>query len=154
MNRDIPLFQSSAVDRYQNCQFQSFAFDSKTLQIFDTRNALLDDICMNGVAAVLQALFVRDPSRGVFAERCAIFSTHDLNRIRYKAPDADLWRSTYQKEFWLKDTWILPIHRPSDCHWVLAVIYLPCKEVHLFDSFASISSWKRDIEVMSLNSRL
>ncbi|KAF8911109.1 hypothetical protein CPB84DRAFT_1657462, partial [Gymnopilus junonius] len=84
------------------------------------------------------------------AEHCAIFLTYDLNRIWYKALDAELWRSTYSKVFWSKLVWIVPIHRPSECHWVLAVVHLQLQEVHLFDSLAWRSSWRRDIPDISV----
>lgn len=129
------------------CQFQTFNFDDRDMRILDTRNALLNDICMNGLAIALQALFLRDPTHSAAAERCAIFSTYDLNRIRYKAPDTELWRSTYRRDFWSKPVWIVPIHRPSQCHWVLAVVYHQLHEVHLFDSLAGRSSWLRDAQV-------
>lgn len=103
---------------------------------------------MNGLPSLLQALFNRDPQHTISASRCVIFSTYDLNRIRYKATDAELWRNTYRREFWTKDIWILPIHRRSECHWVLAVIYLQHKEVHIFDSLAGKASWHRDIQVL------
>lgn len=112
------------------------------------KSGLLNDGCMNGLPALLQEIFVAAPQYQDSASRCAIFSTYDLHRIRYKAPDAELWRNTYRREYWTKDTWIIPIHRRSECHWVLAVLYLQRREVHIFDSLAGKAAWRQDIQVM------
>lgn len=133
--------------RYLERRWGSFRFEQKELQMLDSGLALLNDICLNGLAAVLQGLFKWDPNRGHYAHQVAIFSTYDLNRIRYQAPDTELWRNTCRAEYWSKETWILPIHRQSERHWVLAVIYPKRREIHLFDSLARNSSWSRDIKV-------
>lgn len=131
----------------RNRFYGSFKFEQKELQILDTRHALLNDICVNGLAALLQGLFMLDPDRGHYASRCALFSTYELNRIRYKASDTELWRNIRRTEYWTKDIWILPIHRPSEHHWVLAVIYPIRGEVYLYDSFAKKYSWGKEIMV-------
>lgn len=141
------ILTTSGGERYQRRRFGSFIFDEKELSVFDTPNALLNDICLNGSAAILQDLFVRHPDKGSLAACCAIFSTYDLNKIRYNASDAELWRNTHRTEFWSKDIWVVPIHRRLQCHWVLAIIYLQRREVHLFDSFALTSSWMQDVKV-------
>jgi Ulp1 family protease len=80
----------------------------------------------------------------------AIFSTHDLPRIRYNAIDDMLWRNTSWTRYWEKDVWVLPIHRPSNVgHWVLCVIYFSRKELHLFDSLAEWKPWRHDVKVGS-----
>jgi hypothetical protein len=85
------------------------------------------------------------------AEQYAILSTHDLPRIRYNAPDDVLWRNMSWTSYWTKEVWILPIHRPSDVgHWVLCIIHLRSKELHLFDSFAERKPWKSDTKVREL----
>ncbi|KIM68029.1 hypothetical protein SCLCIDRAFT_20492 [Scleroderma citrinum Foug A] len=58
--------------------------------------------------------------------------------------------------FWTKDTWILPIHRPSPVgHWVLCITHLPHRELCLFDSLAEEKGWPADIEgVMKLITQL
>lgn len=108
---------------------------------------LLNDVCINGSAALLQHFFSSMADYSVAATQCAIFSTHDMSRVQYKVSDPDLWRSIKSTTYWTKDIWILPIHRPHDRHWVLAVIYLQSQEVHLFDSFVGQRQWQIDIEV-------
>ncbi|KIJ57552.1 hypothetical protein HYDPIDRAFT_104106, partial [Hydnomerulius pinastri MD-312] len=78
----------------------------------------------------------------------AIFSTHDLPRIRYNASDDVLWRNTSWTKYWEKSIWILPIHRPSPCgHWVLCTIDLTSQRLFLFDSLAEQRPWKNDVQV-------
>ncbi|KAG1770194.1 hypothetical protein EDD22DRAFT_977211 [Suillus occidentalis] len=86
----------------------------------------------------------------------AIFSTHDLPRICYNAVDDILWRNTSWTRYWEKDVWVLPIHRPANVgHWVVCVIYLSRKELHLFDSLAEQKPWKHDVkDIMKLVCRL
>ncbi|KAG2737948.1 hypothetical protein P692DRAFT_201732194, partial [Suillus brevipes Sb2] len=81
---------------------------------------------------------------------CAILSTHDLPRIRYNAPDEVIWRQCSWTQYWERDIWVLPIHRPSHIgHWVFCAIYLPSKEFHLFDSLGDQKHWKHDVKVCS-----
>ncbi|KJA14937.1 hypothetical protein HYPSUDRAFT_106807, partial [Hypholoma sublateritium FD-334 SS-4] len=63
----------------------------------------------------------------------------------YQASDSELWRSTHHHKFWEKDVWIIPIHRQTERHWVLAVLYLQHSEVHVFDSLAGNALWNEDI---------
>ncbi|KAF9479003.1 hypothetical protein BDN70DRAFT_807721 [Pholiota conissans] len=129
--------------------FQAYGLGADELRILTKTNALLNSSCINGLSALLQRLFTRDPLHSAAANRCVIFSTYDLVRIDYKASDAELWRNTYRTEFWSKDTWIIPIHRQSQCHWVLAVVYLSSGRIHLFDSLAGRVS-QRDIRNISI----
>ncbi|KAF8178009.1 hypothetical protein BJ912DRAFT_856565, partial [Pholiota molesta] len=129
---------------------EPYHLSNSELQILNTKDALLDDICINGLSTFLHELFTRDPHHHASASRCAIFSTYELIRIRYKAPDVELWKSTYRHNFWTKDIWIVPIHRRSECHWVLAIVYLQRREVHLFDSLAGRASWNRDVQSVSV----
>ena len=133
-------------------QSQGFDLGPTELQILSSKDSLLNDICINGLSKLLQALFIRDSWHQTSAGRCAIFSTYDLNRIRYQASDHELWRSTRRLNFWERDIWIIPVHRRTENHWVLAVLYLQHKEVHVFDSLAVRASWDQDIKVfLTLN---
>jgi hypothetical protein len=68
--------------------------------------------------------------------------------VRYNASDDEVWRRTSGSAYWLKDLWILPIHRPRPVeHWVLCVISPHTRELLLFDSFAECRLWKREIKV-------
>ncbi|KAG2156682.1 uncharacterized protein EDB93DRAFT_1238950 [Suillus bovinus] len=136
------------------------AQDGFPCQLFDARDqsflaqptARLNDTCINGCAALLYSEILATSQM----RPCAIFSTHDLPRIRYNASDEILWRNTAWTSFWDKDVWILPIHRPSPVgHWVLCAIYIPTKELHLFDSLAERRPWKNDVkDIMNLIARL
>lgn len=128
-------------------RLHAYDLGNEELQILNTRDGLLNDICINGLPALLQALFIRDPRHHNSASRCVVFSTYDLYRIRYKASDAELWRSTYRREFWSKAVWIIPIHRRTENHWVMAVLHLERREVHLYDSFGRRPAWHQDVQV-------
>ncbi|KAH7918047.1 hypothetical protein BV22DRAFT_974300, partial [Leucogyrophana mollusca] len=79
---------------------------------------------------------------------CAVLSTHDLVRVRYNASDAELWRQMHRTQYWLKETWIIPIHRPSSVgHWVLCVANCSMRQLHLFDSYAERKMWRGDVKV-------
>lgn len=134
--------------RQPSSQSQAYHLSNSELQILNTKDTLLDNICINGLSTFLHELFTRDPQHHASASRCTIFSTYELIRICYKAPNVELWKSTYWHEFWAKDIWIVPIHRQSECHWVLAIVYLQHWEVHLFDSLAGMASWNRDVQVL------
>ncbi|KAG1879878.1 hypothetical protein F4604DRAFT_1923085 [Suillus subluteus] len=136
------------------------AQDGFPYQVFEPRDqsflaqptARLNDTCINGCAALLYSEILMNSH----VWPCAIFSTHDLPRIRYKASDEILWWNTVWTSFWDKDVWILPIHRPSPVgHWVFCAIYISTKELHLFDSLAERRPWKNDVkDIMNLIARL
>jgi len=132
--------------KYANRRYGNDWFSEKELRILDSSTALLNDTCINGGAVILHRLFSNNNSE----PRCAIFSTHDLTRIRYKALDQELWKKVKHTEYWKKNVWIIPIHRRRQVHWVLAVAYLQSGEVHLYDSFAGKVQWKNDIPVCGL----
>ncbi|KAF8119588.1 hypothetical protein EV363DRAFT_1409925 [Boletus edulis] len=77
----------------------------------------------------------------------AVFSTHHLTHIRYRASDHVLWKSTAYTKFWTKSTWIIPIHRPLSAHWVLCIARVSRRELQLFDSLGEPKPWRSDIEV-------
>ncbi|PPQ97512.1 hypothetical protein CVT26_006536, partial [Gymnopilus dilepis] len=136
-SEEAMVFEPGIVKRH----FGAFVFDGRDLQIFDTPDAPLNDICLDGSVAVLQDLFVRDPINGNFAQGCAIFSTHDLNRVRYNLTSICGGIPT---------DWSFGGRMKSVSRWVLAVIYLRRREVYLFDSLAQQATWKRDMEDISV----
>jgi hypothetical protein len=83
------------------------------------------------------------------SRRCAILSTFDLPRVRYKISDDDLWRHlSRNSSYWLNDIWIIPIHRAHPVeHWVLATVYLPSSQLFLFDSIGARKPWRTDVKV-------
>lgn len=114
-------------------------FDPKDIACLSSPTACLNDMCINGCAALLYSQLK------VPTVDCAILSTYDLPRIRNNAPDELIWRNTSWTCYWEKNVWILPIHRPSDVgHWVICIIYFRTKELHLFDSLAEQEPWEND----------
>ncbi|EIW84350.1 hypothetical protein CONPUDRAFT_50174 [Coniophora puteana RWD-64-598 SS2] len=120
-------------------------FDVEALEILESPTALLDDVCINGCATLLYHACHTPNSHQI-----AIFSTHDLVRIREECPDDILWRQTRWMSYWQKDVWIIPIHRPEGGgHWVLCIAHLSSRKYHLFDSLAGRAGWRKDVEVVS-----
>lgn len=114
---------------------------------FISPTCMLNDECINGGALLLQSHFIDEFG----SSDVALFSTHDLVRVRYGATDEDLWRCAKRSEYWKKGTWVLPIHRKDAHHWVLCVIYPERKQLHLIDSFAERRGWFSDIKVCDIS---
>ena len=112
---------------------------------------MLNDICLNGCAQVLKHFFDRDPMFSAASRRCALFTSHDLVRARYKATDKELWRIMSPSQYWDKDVWILPIHRPRQLHWVLCVAYPKYGTVLLYDSLVGQHLWSNDLKVIEID---
>ncbi|KAJ7078554.1 hypothetical protein B0H15DRAFT_1000961 [Mycena belliarum] len=125
-------------------------------QPFQCPTGRLNGFGLNGVAASLQRLY-SDPysPTKAFAEQCAVLSTYDLPCVRYKGSDPDLWRRVEHTRYWEKPVWLIPIHRPTEEHWVLVVVIVPRQELFFFDSMASRGGWRRDLrDVMVLVTRM
>ena len=133
--------------KYANQKFGADWFTEADLWRFDSPTSLLNDMGIDGSAFILQQLFSGHPLYHHSAQWCAIFSMHALSQVHYKAADPILWRHTQCAEYWWKDIWIIPIHRPWQMHWVLAIAHLRASEVYLYDSFAGRNEWKKDIPV-------
>ena len=124
-------------------------FGSRELEIMRSLDARLNDDCINGIAHLFQYIFsLSTDATSAATHRCALFSTHDLLMVRYNASDEELWRRTHASQFWLKDVWIIPIHRryPVE-HWVLAYVRPYMRQIFYFDSFAETAPWKRETQV-------
>ncbi|KAJ7091547.1 hypothetical protein B0H15DRAFT_778059, partial [Mycena belliarum] len=115
-------------------------------QPFRCPTGRLNGFGLNGVAASLQRVY-SDPfsPTKAFADQCAVLSTYDLPCVRYKGSDPDLWRRVAHTQYWEKPLWLIPIHRPSEEHWVLVVVVVPRRELFFFDSMASRGGWRRDL---------
>lgn len=109
---------------------------------------------MNSGSALLQSyLSASTLPSSITSQQCAILSTYELVRVRYNASDEDLWRNVRNTSYWLRDIWILPIHRTAPAeHWVLCVIYSKTHELFVFDSFAVQKPWRQDLKVIPPNS--
>ncbi|KAJ7830384.1 hypothetical protein B0H13DRAFT_2433725 [Mycena leptocephala] len=112
--------------------------------------------CLNAVAGTLGAFFSRpDSPCRLEAANCAVLSTVDLHRIRFNFSDTEVWRFLKPTMFWEKTTWLLPIHRRAEEHWVLAVIPVYQRRVFIFDSITSKSGWRGDLkDIMTLITRM
>jgi Ulp1 family protease len=126
-----------------------FEFYPTDIDRLRSSTAMLNDVCINSTAALLQRLWSRpgDVSED-HSRRCAVFSTFDLLMARSEVPPRDMYRRTAKLDYWKKDIWILPIHRATpEKHWVMCVICIRSRELFLFDSLADSSPWKREISM-------
>ncbi|KAJ2934568.1 hypothetical protein H1R20_g2518, partial [Candolleomyces eurysporus] len=120
-----------------------FNKDKEMKQLSD-RYSRLNDECIVGISTMMQ----QQMGNQTQARRCAIFSSHDLNLARYDVNDSLFWRRMHPSRYFEKDVWILPIHRPTQEHWVAAVIIPYARQIFLFDSLAGERLWKRDIPII------
>jgi Ulp1 family protease len=113
----------------------------------------LNDLCMNGLAALLQAVLSESGDVGHKASGCAIFSSYDLVTIqdrgsKHTQASERLWARAAPLTYWAKVVWIIPINRKDPCgHWVLAVVLHRSSRLLLFDSLNDSSSWQDEIPV-------
>ncbi|KAJ7632871.1 hypothetical protein FB45DRAFT_746128, partial [Roridomyces roridus] len=123
-----------------------------------SRTQRLNGFGLNGVAASLDTIFANawiSPNTAANAATCAVFSTYDLPRIRYKCSDTELWRFVAPLKYWGKRLWLIPIHRQAEEHWVFAVVSVPDRRIFFFDSLSQRQGWRRDIrDIMVLITRL
>ncbi|KAJ7684055.1 hypothetical protein B0H17DRAFT_842052, partial [Mycena rosella] len=78
---------------------------------------------------------------------CAVFSTHELRRVRYKCTDDVLWKHAHPTKFWEKPLWLIPIHRIEEEHWVLAFVDVGHQQILFFDSLGVQGhGWRQDIQ--------
>ena len=125
----------------------SIQFSSREIDILSDQRAWLNDVCINGSAALLQNFFSAPTAPSfVHSHRCAILSTFVLVNIRKNAANDALWDLVKTTQYWSKDVWILPIHRKQPLHWVLCCISCRTHEIFLFDSLAERQPWVDDIQ--------
>ncbi|PPR07291.1 hypothetical protein CVT24_007353 [Panaeolus cyanescens] len=148
--------ESLTVAAFNTRRRRRAVFEKRELEILSSKTAMLNDGCLNGCASLLQELQATSISITHTAPSthlqttCAVFSTFDLVDIKSEADDFKLWRNVKRTEYWAKDTWILPIHRPEEMHWVLCIAYPATKQMHLFDSMGfDATSWRRDLKHIS-----
>ncbi|KAF7967404.1 hypothetical protein HWV62_34409 [Athelia sp. TMB] len=128
-------------------------FETEMFRRFLSPTAMLDDESVNGAAILLQTHYLRFEFAA--AASTAILTTHDLVRGRFNAADDQLWRNAKNSQYWSKNVWLLPIHRPDAHHWVLCIVYPDEKKIHLFDSFAEQKPWHAEVKIiMNLVARL
>ncbi|KIK80791.1 hypothetical protein PAXRUDRAFT_36082 [Paxillus rubicundulus Ve08.2h10] len=123
--------------------FPQLSFELPDILMLVCPTDRINGVCINGCIPLLfSALKIPE------VHHFAVFSTHDLTRIQYNAPDEILWKATTWTLFWSKDLWIIPIHRPSlISHWVVCIAYFSCKELQLFDSLGEQKPCPADMQV-------
>ncbi|KAF7301143.1 hypothetical protein MIND_00678700 [Mycena indigotica] len=105
----------------------------------------LNNFCINGVAtAIMKTLLTPED-----LSRSALLDTLDLHRVQYGSDDAVLWHHLAPTEYWCKPLWLIPVHRRSQQHWVLAVVSVEEKLVFFYDSFAEVEGWEADFKDIS-----
>ncbi|KAG1722374.1 uncharacterized protein EDB91DRAFT_1240225 [Suillus paluster] len=125
---ELPKFKSRTIMSPTHSSHVSDLY----IKLLCSPTACLNNMCINSCAALLYSE-LKAPTLS-----CTIFSTHNLLRIRYNAPNDIIWWNVSWTRYWEKDVWVLPIHQPSDSigHWVICVIHVFNKELHLFDSLS------------------
>ncbi|KAJ6533961.1 hypothetical protein DFH09DRAFT_1405699 [Mycena vulgaris] len=115
----------------------------------ESRTGRLTGFTINALAGALLNIFGHPTSpNAMHANQCAIISTYDLVRVRYKASDNDLWRNIHHSRYWEKSLWLIPIHRVEEEHWVLTVVDVSRQQILFFDSLGVRGGgWRRDIRV-------
>ncbi|KAJ6522075.1 hypothetical protein DFH09DRAFT_938576 [Mycena vulgaris] len=105
----------------------------------ESRTGRLTGFTINALAGALLNIFGHPTSpNAMHANQCAILSTYDLVRVRYKASDNDLWRNIHHSRYWEKSLWLIPIHRVEEEHWVLAVVDVSRQQILFFDSLGMV----------------
>jgi len=127
---------------------KAYLFQANELKILQSKKGKLNDMCINGLAAIIQHTLSQAPEYSSSSSNHALFTTFDMHRIHYKVQDIDLWRNTKSLQFWSKNIWIIPIHRPEQEHWVLAVLCIDTSRIFFYDSLAQNTLWQKDTQVM------
>lgn len=125
--------------------------EASDLQRVESSTGRLTGCGLNALAAALLNFFSHptSPDAGS-ANKCAVLSTYDLVRIRYKASDDVLWKKVHPTKFWDKQLWLIPIHHVDEEHWVLVVVDVSSQQVLFFDSLGGKGRWRQDIRVCVL----
>ena len=109
---------------------------------------------MNGIGAALQNIFVAEKTRAneptpaaLHVASCALLSTHDLPRVQGSTSDEFLWSRLEPTAYWEKSTWLIPIHRPGQEHWVFVAADVRNLRLYFFDSLGAREHWNSDLHV-------
>jgi hypothetical protein len=127
---------------------QDIEMEASDLARIESPTGRLTGFAINAFTAAFLNLCAGYPQLAETANRCAVFSTYDLLRVRYRASDDELWRHTHCTKFWDKHYWLIPIHRIQEEHWVLAVVIIHEQQIFFFDSLGVQGrGWRPDIRV-------
>ncbi|KAG6376561.1 hypothetical protein JVT61DRAFT_1537 [Boletus reticuloceps] len=140
---EIALIRTDSATRVLP-EMEGFAhgfLEPEDITMLASPTSCINDVCLNsGISLLFSAIHTHTSIPNCYA----VFTTYDLPHARYKN-DPELWRAMKHTQFWTKDLWILPIHRPG--HWVLCITDLSRCELRLFDSLAEESPWRKDVNV-------
>ncbi|KAJ7573823.1 hypothetical protein C8J56DRAFT_1065738 [Mycena floridula] len=142
LKRLEPVLEPDAPVARRLPQVKAISLTTSDLDILRTPDAWLNSGCIDTLGAWIQILLAKSSQT---AQHCAIFSTLVFPKAA-AGRDLLLWTLIRDSEYWSKDIWIIPIHRPSEHHWVLAVAIRSQMKLYLYDSFAGdLASWSDDI---------
>ncbi|KAJ7578925.1 hypothetical protein C8J56DRAFT_797027 [Mycena floridula] len=142
LKRLEPVLEPDAPVARRLPQVKAISLTTSDLDILRTPDAWLNSGCIDTLGAWIQILLAKSSQT---AQHCAIFSTLVFPKAA-AGRDLLLWTLIRDSEYWSKDIWIIPIHRPSEHHWVLAVTIRSQMKLYLYDSFAGdLASWSDDI---------
>ncbi|KAF9031576.1 hypothetical protein BJ165DRAFT_1358214 [Panaeolus papilionaceus] len=126
--------------------------DCGDLQILKSHSDLLNDVCLNGCAEIIQRSLNNSSAatEALNAQQSLQLTGSDTNKELEQA----LWKNSKRTSYWSKEAWILPIHRPgldgNTGHWVLCVAYPRKETIYLYDSFAERRPWETEAKDVSL----
>lgn len=128
---------------------QNISLETSDIDRIQSHTGRLTGFAVNGLAAALLNMLGDPESPDTrHANRCAVLSTYDLRRVRYKASDDELWRHLHRTKYWDKQIWLIPIHRVEEEHWVFAAVDVEHEQILFFDSLGVRGrGWRQDIRV-------
>ncbi|KAJ8474914.1 hypothetical protein ONZ45_g15786 [Pleurotus djamor] len=127
--------------------FKTFFFFHHYPEIFHLERLMnpcgwLNAACINSLTLHLSLAIPTAPNY-------AVFDTYTLVHVASKVSDEAMWESISGTRFWEKTVFIIPIHRPSQSHWVLSVVRLQTRTYDVFDSFGEPTHWQSDLKLVS-----
>ncbi|KAL0572368.1 hypothetical protein V5O48_009603 [Marasmius crinis-equi] len=121
-----------------------YIFGREEFHRLDDAKARLDDDCVNYCAALLQHQF--------HGQDYSMLSTYTVPELLKPGQQTDTaWRTIRISEYWMKDTWLVPIHSRAMEHWAIAVVKGKTREIYMFDSLSSrefLNSWYQQIRLV------
>ncbi|KAJ8469462.1 hypothetical protein ONZ45_g16881 [Pleurotus djamor] len=121
---------------------RNLGFDKTDLERLMDPYGWLNAACINSLNLHLSLAIPTAPDY-------AIFDTYALVHVANKINDEAMWESISNTRFWEKTVFIIPIHRPTQSHWVLSVVRLQTRTYDVFDSFGEPTHWQSDLELVS-----
>ena len=118
---------------------------SEDLNRLRNPSSQLNNVCVNLTSTVVHFNLWDDVS-----SKCAIMSSFIMTCIEDGANTDTVWKNTRFLSYWEHKVWLIPIHRRTQYHWMLCVVYVDEGKVHIFDSLASRESAQSILSVSPL----